>query len=208
MIYLIFKSSANKLEANWPAIAFAGTFVITAKWIAESWGKSNVRKLFAGHHIFAFALSTIILSQAAKSWMPIPEKHDITLRYHKYAAIAEDFKEYYETEMDKKIRIVSVIYQLPAYINIYVKPELEAICININDYHPTAFDIWYSNDDLKGKDFYFIHPGSSERPRFFDLFDEVKKIQVFGTTHHGKQIAHYTLYYCKNYAGNDRYFTQ
>ena len=61
--------------------------------------------------------------------------------------------------MHHDVRIFALNYQIPSMINFYTRPALEAVCLNLGTYHPTAFDFWYEDRAFIGQDFYFVTEG-------------------------------------------------
>ena len=201
-LYLIYKSSQNKLEANWPAIAFIGGFLLVIDQIGRHWKKIWVRRIFFIHSFMALSATALVLTHALFSYLPIKAKIDITNRYHIAKPFKVEFKTFYHTKMDKDIRIIAMNYQIPSFINIYVKPKLEAICIDLGDYHPTAYDLWHKKEDNLGKDFYYIYSGRQANQKMLDLFEKVVHLKTFSSFRDGIKIMDYTLLLGKNYKGN------
>lgn len=205
ILYLLHKSYVNKLEANWPAFAFVGLVFMLGIIYSENWNKRWSRYSYFGNNLISFVGILLLMGHVWFDILPLPKNIDLTNRYHQFEAIREEFKEYYEEEMDKDVRIISHTYQTPSMINFYVQPKLEAACVDLGDYHPTIYYTLYPDENLRGKDFYYIYHGDTWFPRLFNLFDEVKEIRKFTSYRNSKEIRIFTLYYCRNYQGNDRY---
>ena len=205
LAYLLYKSYVNKLEANWPAFGFVGMIFILVHAYSENWQKKWVRYSYFGNNVLSFVCIILLMGHVWFDILPLPSRIDITDRYYQFAAIRGEFKEYYEKEMDERVRIMSRSYQTPSMINFYVRPKLEAISVALGNYHLTIYNTLYPDEVFRGKDFYYIYHGDTWYPRLFDLFDEVKEVRQFTSYRRGKAIRTFTLYYCKNYQGNALY---
>ncbi len=100
---------------------------------------------------------------------------------------------------------MSQSYQTPSMVNFYVRPKLEAICVNLGNYHLTVYNSIYPDKFFQGKDFYVLG-GDVFSSRLLNVFDEASAIKKFTSYRNGKVIDTFTLYYCKNYHGNAIYF--
>ncbi len=206
MLYLIYKSIVNRLEANWPAFGFIGLVFLLVYFYSEHWHKKWVRYCYFGNNVLAFCLMTLLMFHVWFDILPIPATKDITDRYYQFEAIKGEFKDYYEKEMDKDVRILGRTYRIPSLINLYVRPKLEAVYVDLGDYRSTVYTRVYPDNVFRGKNFYYLYYGEAWYPRLFNLFDEVKEIKQFTSYRGDKPIRTFTLYYCKNYRGNDVYF--
>ena len=95
-LYLLPKSYANKLEANWPAFAFVGLMYILVYMYSKNWHKKWIRWCYFGSNCFSFIVMMLLMVHTVFYVFPIPSKIDITNRYHKFEAIKNEFKTYYE----------------------------------------------------------------------------------------------------------------
>ena len=202
-LYILQKSFKNKLEANWALFMYAGGLFLVSFFISQNFGKQYIRNLFLGNIIFSMIAISIVILQY---FIPIiPIKGDPTDRYFKYNAIRYDIKDYYKNNMNKNIRIFSLNYQIPSMINFYINPEMEAVCLNWDTYHPTSFDFWYNDGDFIGNDFYYISASDNTDliSKYFESFEYITNFQSKRKTLNGKIILldNYHIFLCKNYKG-------
>ena len=206
IIYLLYKSWVNRLEANWPVFGFVGLVFLLVHFYSKHWEKRWVRYCYFGNNLFSFSLVTLLMLHVWFGIFPY-SPGDITNRYYQFNAIRGEFKQYYQEKMDKDVRIMSRNYQTPSMINLYVRPKLEAAYFNLGNYHLSIYNTVYPDEVFRGQDFYYIYHGEDTwYPRLFDLFDEVKEVKRFSSYRGNKKVRTFTLYYCKNYRGNDIYF--
>ena len=109
-LYLLPKSYANKLEANWPAFAFVGLMYIL---VYMYWLQKMDSLCYFGSNCFSFIVIHYLIS---------------------LIVIINFFKTYYEKKWIITLELMSAI--LPNSIQ-YVRPKLEAICVNLGNYHLT-----------------------------------------------------------------------
>ena len=114
-IYILQKSFKNKLEANWALFIYGGGIFLASYYISKNWNKKYIRNLFLANILFCNIAILIIICQYFFAIIPI--KGDPTDRYYKYNAIRYDLKDYYDSYMDKDIRIFGLNYQIPSMIN-------------------------------------------------------------------------------------------
>ncbi|WP_038374908.1 ArnT family glycosyltransferase [Brachyspira alvinipulli] len=202
-IYILFKSFKNKLEANWGLFVYAGGLFLVSYYISKNWNKKYIRNLFFANILFCNTAIFIIILQY---FIPIiPIKGDPTDRYYKYNAIRYDLKEYYNSHMDKDIRIFGLNYQIPSMINFYIQPEKESVCLNWGTYHPTVFDFWYNDKDFISNDFYHIST-SSDTNLLYKYFDSIEYITNFQSyrkllNNNIRKLDNFYIFLCKNYKG-------
>lgn len=202
-LYILQKSFKNKLEANWALFMYAGGLFLVSFFISQNWGKQYIRNLFFGNIIFCMTAISIIILQY---FIPIIHiKGDPTDRYFKYNAIRYDIKDYYKNNMNKNIRIFSLNYQIPSMINFYIKPKMEAVCLNWDTYHPTSFDFWHNDGDFIGNDFYYISTSDNTDliSKYFESFEYITNFQSKRKILNGKirLLDNYHIFLCKNYKG-------
>ena len=202
-LYIFQKSFKNKLEANWALFMYAGGLFLVSFFISQNWNKKYIRNLFFGNIIFCMTAISIIILQY---FIPIiPIKGDPTDRYFKYNAIRYDIKDYYKNNMNKNIRIFSLNYQIPSMINFYIKPKMEAVCLNWDTYHPTSFDFWHNDGDFIGNDFYYISASDNTDliSKYFESFEYITNFQSKRKILNGKirLLDNYHIFLCKNYKG-------
>ena len=202
-IYILFKSFKNKLEANWGLFVYAGGLFLVSYYISKNWNKKYIRNLFFANILFCNTAIFIIILQY---FIPIiPIKGDPTDRYYKYNAIRYDLKEYYNSYMDKDIRIFGLNYQIPSMINFCIQPEKESVCLNWGTYHPTVFDFWYNDKDFISNDFYHIST-SSDTNLLYKYFDSIEYITNFQSyrklsNNNIRKLDNFYIFLCKNYKG-------
>ncbi|WP_297276456.1 glycosyltransferase family 39 protein [uncultured Brachyspira sp.] len=202
-IYILFKSFKNKLEANWGLFVYAGGLFLVSYYISKNWNKKYIRNLFFANILFCNTAIFIIILQY---FIPIiPIKGDPTDRYYKYNVIRYDLKEYYNSYMDKDIRIFGLNYQIPSMINFYIQPEKESVCLNWGTYHPTVFDFWYNDKDFISNDFYHIST-SSDTNLLYKYFDSIEYITNFQSyrkllNNNIRKLDNFYIFLCKNYKG-------
>lgn len=199
-IFLLQKSFKNKLEANWPLFMYAGGLFLVAFFISKNWHKKIIRYLFLANILLCnLAIFFIILNY----FVPILKLNgDPINRYYKYNAIRYDLKDYYDENMDKDIRIFGLNYQVPSMLNFYLKPEIEAVCLNWGRYHPTVFDFWYDDDDFIGDDMYYVS-GSKNIDTVSEYFESVEYVTNMESYRGNEEIDNFYLFLCKNYKGNN-----
>ena len=202
-LYILQKSFKNKLEANWALFMYAGGLFLVSFFISQNFGKQYIRNLFLGNIIFSMIAISIVILQY---FIPIiPIKGDPTDRYFKYNAIRYDIKDYYKNNMNKNIRIFSLNYQIPSMINFYIKPKMEAVCLNWDTYHPTSFDFWHNDGDFIGNDFYYISASDNTDliSKYFESFEYITNFQSKRKILNGKirLLDNYHIFLCKNYKG-------
>ena len=196
-LYLLQKSFKNKLEVNWPLFMYIGGIFLVGFFIAKHWKKKSIRILFLINVIFCsiiifFAISNYFYKLVHINGDPID-------RYFKYNSIRYDLKEYYDENMDKNLRIFGMNYQIPSMINFYLKPDIEAVTLNLGTYHPTVFDFFYDDDEFIATDMYFVGGGAEHLKEYFD---EIIPITNFISFRGENEVGHYNLFLCKNYKGN------
>ena len=202
-IYILFKSFKNKLEANWALFVYAGGLFLVSYYISKNWNKKYIRNLFLANILFCNTAIFIIIFQYFFPIIPI--KGDPTDRYYKYNAIRYELKEYYNSYMDKDIRIFGLNYQIPSMINFYIQPEKESVCLNWGTYHPTVFDFWYNDKDFISNDFYHIST-SSDTNLLYKYFDSIEYITNFQSyrklsNNNIRKLDNFYIFLCKNYKG-------
>lgn len=202
-IYILQKSFKNKLEANWALFMYGGGLFLVSYYISKNWNKKYIRNLFFANILFCNIAIFIIIIQY---FIPIiPIKGDPTDRYYKYNALRYDFKEYYDSNMDKDTRIFSLNYQIPSMINFYINPEKEAVCLNWGTYHPTVFDFWYKDSDFIGNDFYHITTSLDTNliSKYFDNVEYITNFQSYRKKLNSeiRYLDNYYVFLCKNYHG-------
>ncbi|AFR70662.1 glycosyl transferase family 39 [Brachyspira pilosicoli B2904] len=202
-IYILQKSFKNKLEVNWALFMYGGGLFLVSYYISKNWNKKYIRNLFLANVLFCNIAIFIVILQY---FMPIiPIKGDPTDRYYKYNAIRYDLKDYYDSNMDKNIRMFGLNYQIPSMINFYIDTEKEAVCLNWNTYHPTVFDFWYKDNDFIGNDFYHITTSSDTNliSQYFDNVEYITNFQSYRKNLNGeiRYLDNYYIFLCKNYHG-------
>ena len=202
-IYILFKSFKNKLEANWALFVYAGGLFLVSYYISKNWNKKYIRNLFLANILFCNTAIFIIIFQYFFPIIPI--KGDPTDRYYKYNAIRYELKEYYNSYMDKDIRIFGLNYQIPSMINFYIQPEKESVCLNWGTYHPTVFDFWYNDKDFISNDFYYIST-SLDTNLLYKYFDSIEYITNFQSyrkllNNNIRKLDNFYIFLCKNYKG-------
>ena len=202
-IYILQKSFKNKLEVNWALFIYGGGIFLASYYISKNWNKKYIRNLFLANILFCNIAILIIICQYFFAIIPI--KGDPTDRYYKYNAIRYDLKDYYDSYMDKDIRIFGLNYQIPSMINFYIHPEKESVCLNWGTYHPTVFDFWYNDKDFLGNDFYHITTSSDTNfiSKYFDNVEYITNFQSYRKKINGEIIYldNFYLFLCKNYHG-------
>lgn len=202
-IYILQKSFKNKLEANWALFMYAGGLFLVSYYISKNWNKKYIRNLFLANILFCNIAVFIIVFQYFFPIIPI--KGDPTDRYYKYNAIRFELKEYYNSNMNKNIRIFGLNYQIPSMINFYINPQKEAVCFNWGTYHPTVFDFFYDDKDFIGNDFYYI-TASSDTNLLYKYFDNIEYITNFQSyrkllNNDIRKLDNFYIFLCKNYKG-------
>ena len=202
-IYILFKSFKNKLEANWGLFVYGGGLFLVSYYISKNWNKKYIRNLFLANILLCNIAIFIIIFQYFFPIIPI--KGDPTDRYYKYNAVRYDLKEYYDSYMDKDIRMFGLNYQIPSMLNFYINPEKEAVCLNWGTYHPTVFDFWYNDGDFIGNDFYHISTSSDTNfiSKYFDNIEYITNFQSYRKKLNGdiRYLDNYYVFLCKNYHG-------
>lgn len=201
MIYIVHKSFRNKLEANWGAFAFVGLTLLAVMHFSERWDRRKTRIAYMLNFGFGGVFIFLVGIQTLFPTIPLPSRADATRRYYRSSVFAGEFKEYYQNEMRKDVRIFGPNYQIPSMVNFYTEPELEAVCLSLGGYHATSFDFWYKDDTFIGQDFYFLSwrgPGKKVK----DRFDRVEFIRHFNAMRGTDRVSRYSLYFCENYRGN------
>lgn len=200
-IYFIYNSFKHRYEANWPVVCFMGGLFLFSIYVKE---KFNKMKIYYYIQIFtSFVLILIIILHVFFPFLPLKGNNDITNRYYYYNFLYDLKKYYNENKEIKKYRIVSNNYQLPSMINLYVKPEKEAICLSIRGYHETLYSFIYNDNLLKGKDYLFIWYGTKFPKSYSKYFKSVKKVKTFYSYRKKKKIKTFILWFAENYKGKD-----
>lgn len=200
LVYLLYKSYRNKLEGNWPAAAFVGGLILVAWYLGEHWHEKRTRVLVTVNHAVALAGMVLIAVHTLSPFLPLEKKADPTLRYYRFQTFDASFKDYYRKNMNPDIRIFALNYQIPAMIDFYTRPVLEAVCLNVGTYHPTSFDYWYEDRGFIGQDFYYL---TEELPpgALLSRFASVEKLETFVSYRGREEAARFTLYLCRGYRG-------
>ena len=200
LLYLLVKSYRNKLEANWPATAFVGGIVLVAWHLGERWHEKRVRVLVTVNHAVALVCMVLVMAHTLSPFLPVPQKTDPTARYFRFQTFDGSFKEYYQAKMNHGVRIFALNYQIPSMIDFYIRPTLEAVCLNFGTYHPTAFDFWYDDRAFVGQDFYLVTEGDPPGA-VLSRFARVKKIETFVSYRGREEAGRFVLYSCRGYRG-------
>ncbi len=203
LVYIVQKSFRNKLEANWGAFAFVGLLVLTVWHLSENWNRRKIRTVTSINFGIAVLFMLVVAVQAIVPVFPVPSRADATRRYYRSSVFEGEFKEYYQQELRKDVRIFGPNYQIPSMINFYTEPQLEAVRLDLGEYHATSYEYWYEDSSFVGEDFYFVtnHPPTD---RVTDHFDQVVFIRNFDAMRGSDRVARYRLYYCVHYHGSGK----
>ena len=164
-LYFFPQSFFSKYEANWPAPIFIGLCFIFPIVVDLFWDR--LHQLFYAQIGFTFVITGLLFLHLYHPFLPIDPKHDISNRYHLYQAFEGELKSAWAGHPEwHRYRVVGNNYQIPSMFNLYLKPEMEAVCLSIDGYHKTLYSFYYPDARLEGKDFIFILPGNTFAARF------------------------------------------
>ena len=200
MTYFLVHSFFSRLEANWPApVFFGGLFLMAITNVGERWEKRRGQLLL--QLIFSLVLILTVTIQTFNKFIPLKGKNDITNRYFIYNSFKSELKKFLnENPIFKDYRILANNFQIPSMINVYLKPNKEAICLSIG-YHETLYSFIYKDQDLIGKNYLFISNGKKFPKKCENYFKEITLLKQFSSRRNEEKIKNYSIWLVKGYKG-------
>jgi hypothetical protein len=197
LVLVFIKSLNNKLEGNWPAIAFIGLTVLAVLEVAENWQNFRYR-FWTTFNYAAMGMWFIVFAvQSVYSIIPIPLGIDMTKRFQANKVFAGDICEFVAAEENKNARYFGVNYQVPSMLNYYARPPFEATCLRFGGYHPTAYDLW-GLEPRAGDDRYLLTADDVSQ-EVEAHFDKVTLVKMFPGMVRGQVATRYRLYRCEGF---------
>lgn len=198
--YFMVQSLFSRYEANWPAPAFFGGIMLAGMHIAEHW--ERLRTLFAVQVAASCALIAVAVVQVVYSPIALPAGKDVTNRYYAYQALAGPVREFLERESRyRSLRMMSANYQIPSMVNLYLRPDREAVAISVAGYHDTLYSFVYRDATLVGQDYLFVWLGEEIPNNIRRHFNSIERVASFPSVRAGRVVGVVTLWEAKGYRG-------
>ncbi len=200
LIYFAIHSLFSRFELNWPAPVFYGGLFLFAIHIGKAVGKFRKRLIFQWG--FSLSLIFLITFQTFFSILPLSRKSDITNRYFIYGGLLKNLEIYLKNNPElKEFRITANNYQIPSMINLYLKPEKEAVCLSIK-YHKTLYSYLYPLDSLREDGLLFIGKRNSFPSILSPYWDKIRFLTSFRSERNGAIIQEYSLWKLSDFKEN------
>lgn len=211
ILYLLWQSFSISIHPNWTIFAAPGLTVLTAYYFAQHWSK--MRSIFyVSNGLLAAILLCLplFLSSNAPTFAA-----DGTCLYSKYSFLQDDFPDVF-SEIGNDARLVGADYKLPSMVNLYVRPQKDAIVLR----HARKVDETFSGDghslwslvvkrsEVEKKRLYFLGEVSLKNERqslaqleksLANTYETFKKVKSFTSYCRGREVARFYLYQVENY---------
>lgn len=200
--YFLVGTMIHHYNGNWLVPAFFGGIFMTSVHFSEHWTKL---RLWAFAQIALSATIIILFFSAIYFDFPnIAGIDKFSNRYYSYRAIPDELNSYLQNHQElRSIRIVSDNYQIPSLVNLYVKPETEAIGLSFDGYHDTLYSMLYPERIIKGQPLLFLCNGERFPRGIQKYFVTTSPIKTFISRRHGKEVNKLTLWYTTGYTGKN-----
>ncbi len=200
LAYFVVHSLVARMEVNWPAPVFFGGLFLFGIVVGENWPVRRKGFLFQiGYSLFLILLVT---AQTFQPFLPLKGKSDITRRYFLYTAFPDELATFLRKNPEwADQRIVANQYQIPAMINFYLHPKLEAVCLSIG-YHPTLYSFLYPENTLVGQDFLLMNKGRKFPKKLKPYFESVDLVTMFASHRSDCTVATYSLWSVTGFSGS------
>lgn len=211
LLFFLLWSVGDRIEANWPAPAYATALIAAAAWWDERFAQAPTTERRRLRNGLAAALLLGLLITAAAHFsallpavgIRLPPRLDPTDRLRGWSELGQRVGRFLEQAGTPAPFLMAPSYQLASELAFYTDGHPRVYDINLGR-RMSQFDIWGGLDERRGQNAVFVTYGNPPAESLLSICERPRQLDVLRILRAEQPIETFSIYACDGFKGAPR----